>query len=157
MQFGHFFTLALLRQDGGVVAPLIEKIGVPRGALDQQIEAAVARLPKVTGGEVYLGAGLNKALQSAQKEADKLKDDLSAEENLRAALALRAVEADAAKILAALAEVGLERRRHLPARRLSAGQRRRICCPHSSQNLALALFSCWHCGHCICGLLVSGL
>ena len=55
-----------------------------------------------------------------------IKDDLSAEENLRGALALRGVQRGNAEILAALGEVGLEKRRHLPARRLSAGQRRRI-------------------------------
>jgi heme exporter protein A len=55
-----------------------------------------------------------------------IKDDLSAEENLAGALTLRGVEASNDAVLGALAEVGLERRRKLPARRLSAGQRRRI-------------------------------
>ena len=55
-----------------------------------------------------------------------IKDDLSAEENVRSALALRAVAVPDGAVRAALADVGLERRRHLPARRLSAGQRRRI-------------------------------
>jgi heme exporter protein A len=55
-----------------------------------------------------------------------LKDDLDAEENLRSALRLRGVAVPDAALVSALAEVGLERRRRLPARRLSAGQRRRI-------------------------------
>jgi heme exporter protein A len=55
-----------------------------------------------------------------------IKDDLSAVENLRDALALRAVPASEAALRDALAQVGLDTRRHLPARRLSAGQRRRI-------------------------------
>jgi heme exporter protein A len=55
-----------------------------------------------------------------------IKDDLSAEENLAGLLALRGVAADEQAIRAALADAGLEKRRHLPARRLSAGQRRRI-------------------------------
>jgi heme exporter protein A len=55
-----------------------------------------------------------------------IKDDLSAEENLQASLALRGVTATASACRAALAEVGLDKRRFLPARRLSAGQRRRI-------------------------------
>ena len=41
-------------------------------------------------------------------------------------LALRGIEAGGEAIRAALASAGLEKRRHLPARRLSAGQRRRI-------------------------------
>ena len=55
-----------------------------------------------------------------------IKDDLSAEENLAGALALRAVESTPDSRRAALAEAGLDKRRSLPARRLSAGQRRRI-------------------------------
>jgi heme exporter protein A len=55
-----------------------------------------------------------------------LKDDLTAEENLASALALRAVRCDPAGLGDALARAGLAKRRHLPARRLSAGQRRRI-------------------------------
>lgn len=55
-----------------------------------------------------------------------LKDDLDAEENLRSALRLRGVAVPDAAIAGALDEVGLARRRRLPARRLSAGQRRRI-------------------------------
>jgi heme exporter protein A len=55
-----------------------------------------------------------------------IKDDLSAEENLQGALALRGIPATLAACRAALSEVGLEKRRLLPARRLSAGQRRRI-------------------------------
>jgi len=57
---------------------------------------------------------------------DAIKDDLSAEENLASALALRGVDAGAEAIRAALGEAGLDKRRQLPARRLSAGQRRRI-------------------------------
>lgn len=55
-----------------------------------------------------------------------LKDDLSAEENLEFALRLRGVATTADERREALAAVGLEKRRRIPARRLSAGQRRRI-------------------------------
>jgi heme exporter protein A len=55
-----------------------------------------------------------------------IKDDLSADENLAALLALRGRSTDNETRRAALARVGLEKRRHLQARRLSAGQRRRI-------------------------------
>ena len=57
---------------------------------------------------------------------DAIKDDLSAEENLKSALALRGIDAGAEAIRSALGDTGLDKRRHLPARRLSAGQRRRI-------------------------------
>ena len=55
-----------------------------------------------------------------------IKDDLTAEENVRSALGLRAVGVTDEAVREALAQVGLAKRRQLPARRLSAGQRRRI-------------------------------
>ena len=55
-----------------------------------------------------------------------VKDDLSAEENLRGALVLGGGRVDETRVQDALREVGLSARRALPARRLSAGQRRRI-------------------------------
>jgi heme exporter protein A len=55
-----------------------------------------------------------------------LKDDLTAEENLEFSLRLRGVSPSAHQRREALAAVGLDKRRRLPARRLSAGQRRRI-------------------------------
>ncbi len=55
-----------------------------------------------------------------------VKDDLSAAENLRDALALRGVVVGEKAMDEALGQVGLGPRRRLPARRLSAGQRRRI-------------------------------
>jgi heme exporter protein A len=68
-----------------------------------------------------------------------LKDDLTAEENLQSSLQLRGVAASADGMRAALAEAGLEKRRRLPARRLSAGQRRRI----GLARLMLDPAACW--------------
>jgi heme exporter protein A len=58
--------------------------------------------------------------------AASLKDDLTALENLLAAELLAGDRPDAAAARAALAEAGLAGREHLPARALSAGQRRRV-------------------------------
>jgi heme exporter protein A len=55
-----------------------------------------------------------------------IKDDLTAEENLHASLALRGVAASGDEVRGALETVGLAARRRLAARKLSAGQRRRI-------------------------------
>jgi heme exporter protein A len=55
-----------------------------------------------------------------------LKDELTAEENLRSLLALEGVAVPDDAIAAALDDVALGRQRALPARVLSAGQRRRI-------------------------------
>jgi heme exporter protein A len=68
-----------------------------------------------------------------------IKDDLTAEENLEGALRLRGQTPSTDATRAALAEVGLEKRRNLPARRLSAGQRRRI----GLARLMLDSAACW--------------
>ena len=58
--------------------------------------------------------------------APALKDELTAEENLVSLVTLAGVDVDAPAAASALADVALERQRALPARVLSAGQRRRI-------------------------------
>jgi heme exporter protein A len=58
--------------------------------------------------------------------APALKDELTAEENLRALVELTAMHSSDAEIEAALTSVALDGQRALPARVLSQGQRRRI-------------------------------
>lgn len=55
-----------------------------------------------------------------------LKDELTAEENLRIASGLEGVEIDRKEAYAALKRMGLAGREMLPAKVLSAGQRRRV-------------------------------
>lgn len=93
----------------------------------------IAGLTRPDAGEIRWSGESTRAADGAFK-ADLLysghlpgiKDDLSAEENVHAALGLRGVQAGNDAVREALAEVGLDKRRQLPARRLSAGQRRRI-------------------------------
>lgn len=54
-----------------------------------------------------------------------LKEDLTLTENLRAQLAIDGIQASTAAISEALTQMGLGKRQHLPARALSAGQKRR--------------------------------
>jgi ATP-dependent Clp protease ATP-binding subunit ClpB len=78
--------LALLRQDGGVVLPLLEKIGVQTPALTASLQALVVKVPRVSGGEPYMGQDLTHTLQVAQAHADLLQDTyLSTEHILLAA------------------------------------------------------------------------
>lgn len=105
----------------------------PNGSGKTTLLRCLAGLTRADAGEVHW-AGETVGADLARFHADLLyaghlpgiKDDLSAEENLRGALALRGVTPAAEAIREALAQVGLEKRRSLPARRLSAGQRRRI-------------------------------
>jgi heme exporter protein A len=91
----------------------------------------VAGLTRPDAGEVFWDgrgatAGSFRAEFVYAGHAPGIKDDLSAAENLRDTLRLRAAPAAEDAMREALAQVGLDKRRHLPARRLSAGQRRRI-------------------------------
>jgi heme exporter protein A len=105
----------------------------PNGSGKTTLLRCVAGLTRADQGEV-LWDGESTRRESARFRANLLfsghlagiKDDLSAEENLQGALALRGIAATLPGCRAALSEVGLEKRRLLPARRLSAGQRRRI-------------------------------
>ena len=105
----------------------------PNGGGKTTLLRCVTGLTRADAGEVFWhGAAVNaqaEGFRAALLFAGHLpgiKDDLSAEENLRAALALRGVAAGAEAAEEALAQAGLAKRRHIPARRLSAGQRRRI-------------------------------
>ena len=70
---------ALLGQDKGVVAGVLEKLGLTAGALQLAVERELERLPKVTGSvdtsKVYVTQAVNDVLTRAEKEAEALKDD----------------------------------------------------------------------------------
>ena len=75
--------LALLNQTDGIPAAVLSRIGVNPGTLRSQIEQALAREPKVYGqGEVSVGPGLRRALETAQSEAERLKDEYISTEHL---------------------------------------------------------------------------
>jgi heme exporter protein A len=127
-------TATLFRDVTFALAPG-EWIGVrgPNGSGKTTLLRCVAGLTRADAGEI-LWNGENIGREAARFHASLLfaghlpgiKDDLSAEENLHGALALRGIAASADACRAALDEAGLGKRRLLPARRLSAGQRRRI-------------------------------
>ncbi|UCF30459.1 MAG: ATP-dependent chaperone ClpB [bacterium] len=78
----HLFR-ALLDQEGGVVVPLLEKIGVDPGSIRTKIDAELDRLPKVTGlTQVYISPRLNALFNLAQKEAEGLKDEYISSEHV---------------------------------------------------------------------------
>ena len=80
-----------------------------------------AGLTRLDAGEVHREGNVAYAGHLAG-----IKDDLTAEENLRGSLALAGATIGTEQVRTALDEVGLLKRRALPSRRLSAGQRRRI-------------------------------
>ena len=80
---GEHLLLALLGQSESLVPELLQKIGVPPAKLQSELEHELSRRHKVEGGaEVYASPTLRKALDAAQSEANKLKDDYVSTEHL---------------------------------------------------------------------------
>jgi ATP-dependent Clp protease ATP-binding subunit ClpB len=107
---------ALLEDREGVVIPVLEKIGVPVQQLLSNVNAAIAKLPKVQGGaQPQMAQATQKILEQAFKEADNFKDEYVSTEHLLLALsrakgdgvasALAAFGATHDAIMKALAEV----------------------------------------------------
>jgi ATP-dependent Clp protease ATP-binding subunit ClpB len=77
--------LALAGQAESLVPELLAKIGVPAAKLQPEVESELERRPKVQGtssGDLFLTQELKKALDAAQSEAGKLKDDYISTEHL---------------------------------------------------------------------------
>jgi heme exporter protein A len=89
-------------------------------------------LPPAHGEIRWRGAPLKEMAEDFYREVaylghlPALKDELTAEENLRIASGLEGVEIDRGETWAALKRMGLAGRELLPAKVLSAGQRRRV-------------------------------
>jgi ATP-dependent Clp protease ATP-binding subunit ClpB len=80
---GEHLLLALIGQSESLVPELLQKIGVPPAALQPDLEKELARRHKIQGGnDPYAGRDLQKALDAAQSEANKLKDDYVSTEHL---------------------------------------------------------------------------
>jgi len=79
--------LALLDQPDGIVVPVLEKIGVNLNLLRSRLNEALARIPKVQGGELYVAQRLAKALDAAEDLARELGDEYVSTEHMLAAIA----------------------------------------------------------------------
>ena len=84
---GVHILAALLAQKEGVVPAVLEKLGADRAALLKGIQDELARRPKVTGGQHYLGQPLLNAFDKAGDEARRLKDEYVSGEHILVALA----------------------------------------------------------------------
>ena len=78
---------ALLQDREGVVLPVLERVGVSIPQLQTNLQAAIAKLPKVQGGaQPNLSSSTQKVLDQAFKEAENFKDDFVSTEHLLLAL-----------------------------------------------------------------------
>jgi len=79
---------ALLEQREGVVGPVLAKLGARPEAIRDAIATELGKFPAVSGGGgQYLGERLRQALERAEAEAARLKDEYVSTEHLLLALA----------------------------------------------------------------------
>jgi ATP-dependent Clp protease ATP-binding subunit ClpB len=92
---------ALVQDSEGVVVPLLQKLGANVNYLKIKINEVVEKLPKVQGsglGNQNLSPALGKLFESAQKEAEQLKDEYISTEHIL--LAMLQTQSAAGKLLA---------------------------------------------------------
>src|SRR5271156_6746421 len=76
---------ALVEDHEGIVAPLLERVGLHSSALQNQVMAEIDKLPKVSGSgatRAHLSDVTSKMLENAFKEASNFKDEYVSTEHL---------------------------------------------------------------------------
>lgn len=82
--------VTLARQEDGIVPPILQSIGARPDTVAGLALKALEKLPKVSGagaGQASLSRALGSAIDAAEKEADRLKDDYTSTEHLLIGLA----------------------------------------------------------------------
>ena len=80
---------AMLAETTGIAGAMLRKLGASPGEIAQEVNAAVARLPGVSGtgtGEVYISLGSKALLEQAFAEATNMKDEYVSIEHILLAI-----------------------------------------------------------------------
>ncbi|HKS08955.1 MAG TPA: ATP-dependent chaperone ClpB [Pyrinomonadaceae bacterium] len=90
--------IAMLEQPEGIVRPVLGKLGANVAVILNDTQAAVARFPRVQGGQQYFSPRLTQIFTAAQQRADKMQDEFISTEHLLLAI-VDEKDGDAGKIL----------------------------------------------------------
>jgi ATP-dependent Clp protease ATP-binding subunit ClpB len=90
--------IAMLEQPEGIVRPVLGKLGTNVTVVLNDVQAAVARFPRVQGGQQYFSPRLTQVFTASQKQADIMKDEFVSTEHLLLAIA-EEKEGESGKIL----------------------------------------------------------
>ena len=90
--------IAMLEQPEGIVRPVLGKLGTNVTVVLNDVQAAVARFPRVQGGQQYFSPRLTQVFTASQKQADNMKDEFVSTEHLLLAIA-EEKEGESGKIL----------------------------------------------------------
>ncbi len=95
-EYGHqaldieHMLLAMIEQEGGVIKPLLAKLGATPDNVIARVKEKLDKMPRVSGGggvgQSYITPRLNKALENASKEASHLKDEYISTEHVLLAM-----------------------------------------------------------------------
>jgi ATP-dependent Clp protease ATP-binding subunit ClpB len=77
---------AMLEQPEGIVRPILGKLGVNVQVVLNDVQAAIARFPRVEGGQQYFSPRLSQVFTATQKLADKMQDEFNSTEHLLLAI-----------------------------------------------------------------------
>ncbi len=95
---------ALLGQADGVVLPIIDQLGIKPLTLRNQLDEALAKLPRAYGGESRMGRDFTRAMEQADALRTELGDEYLSTEHLLLAMADR-IGSDKESMLGALQKV----------------------------------------------------
>jgi ATP-dependent Clp protease ATP-binding subunit ClpB len=109
---------ALFEDDEGVASQILKRLGINKKTLQQDVEEAIEKFPKVIGatplGQIYVSPRLKEVFENASKEAEHLQDDYVSVEHLLLSLLsisgpssdlLKRYGATADKVLSAMQEI----------------------------------------------------
>ena len=78
---------ALLEQQDGLIAPVVERVGIPAIELTKKVRELVASNPKVSGAaQVYFSGSMQKVLAKAENEMNALHDQYLSTEHILLAM-----------------------------------------------------------------------
>jgi ATP-dependent Clp protease ATP-binding subunit ClpB len=78
--------IAMLEQPEGIVRPVLGKLGANVAVILNDTQAAVARFPRVQGGQQYFSPRLSQIFTASQQQADKMQDEFISTEHLLLAI-----------------------------------------------------------------------
>ncbi|HEU4833060.1 MAG TPA: Clp protease N-terminal domain-containing protein, partial [Pyrinomonadaceae bacterium] len=90
--------VAMLEQPEGIVRPILGKLGSNVAVILNYTQAAVARFPRVKGGQQYLSSRMTQIFTASQQQADQMQDEFISTEHLLLAI-VEEKDGDAGKIL----------------------------------------------------------
>jgi ATP-dependent Clp protease ATP-binding subunit ClpB len=111
---------ALLNQEDSLILKMIEKMEIDTEHFAKNLDDALNKRPKVSGGQIYIGQQLNKVLVSAEDEAKAMGDEYVSVEHLF----LSMIHYPNQGIKALFQEYGITRERFLQALSTVRGNQR---------------------------------